>query len=364
MVDGVIILDEDRRIELFNPTASKLFGYEALEVRGKRLDMLFADTVMKNYEEDKKSQFIGSQKWKTMGLRKIGSPFPAEISISNLQVEDRLIVIIRDISQFEDAQAKLQARADELVRLTAMFAQTNSTLEDRNQELEQFAYVASHDLKAPLRAIANLSEWLEEDLGEQLSSENQHQMRLLRGRVQRMDALINALLSYSRIGRSQIPLEIVNVGELLSEILDSLNPPLTFVIEIQPNMPVFHTKRLLLRQVFANLISNAIKHHDRTNGHITIAWRDQGRFYEFAVRDDGHGIAEQYHDRIFVIFQTLEARDTKEGTGIGLSIVKKIVETEGGAVRVESQEGNGATFYFTWLKEALPAQSLLKTFAR
>ncbi|HEY9638925.1 MAG TPA: ATP-binding protein, partial [Coleofasciculaceae cyanobacterium] len=364
VVDGVIILDEDRRIELFNPTAAKLFGYEALEVKGKQLDMLFADSVMKNYEEDKKSRFIGSQKWKTMGLRKVGSPFPVEISISNLQVEDRLIVIIRDISPFEDAKSKLQARADELVRLTAMFAQTNSTLEDRNKELEQFAYVASHDLKAPLRAIANLSEWLEEDLGDQLSSESQHQMRLLRGRVQRMDALINALLDYSRIGRSQTPVETVNVGELLSEVLDSLAPPSSFVIDIQPQMPVLCTKRLLLRQVFANLIGNAIKHHDREDGHIILSCSDQGKFYEFAVSDDGFGIAPQYHDRIFVIFQTLEARDIKEGTGIGLSIVKKIVETEGGTVRVESQEGEGSTFYFTWLKEPLPAPSFLTTFAQ
>jgi PAS domain S-box-containing protein len=364
VVDGVIILDEDRHIELFNPTASKLFGYEALELKGKRLDILFADPVMKNYEEDKKSRFIGSQKWKTMGLRKVGSPFPAEISISNLQVEDRLIVIIRDISPFEDAKAKLQARADELVRLTAMFAQTNSALEDRNKELEQFAYVTSHDLKAPLRAIANLSEWLEEDLGEQLSSENQHQMRLLRGRVQRMDALINALLDYSRIGRIQTPVETVNVGELLSDVLDSLAPSSSFVIDIQPEMPVLRTKRLLLRQVFSNLIGNAIKHHDRENGRIAISYFDEGKFYEFAVSDDGYGIAPQYHDRIFTIFQTLEARDTKEGTGIGLSIVKKIVETEGGTVYVESQEGKGATFYFTWLKEAIPVESFLTTFVQ
>ena len=210
VVDGVVILDEDREIELFNPTASKLFGYEAIEVKGKRLNMLFADAILKSYEEDKKRRFVGSQQWKTMGLRKVGSPFPVEISISDLQVEDRLIVIIRDISAFEDAQAKLQSRADELVRLAAVLAQTNNMLEDRNNELEQFAYVASHDLKAPLRAIANLSEWIEEDLSGQLPPENQHQMRLLRGRVLRMEALINGLLEYSRVGRSKTPFETVS----------------------------------------------------------------------------------------------------------------------------------------------------------
>ncbi|HEY9629748.1 MAG TPA: ATP-binding protein [Coleofasciculaceae cyanobacterium] len=353
VVDGVIILDEDRQIELFNPTASKMFGYEILEVKYKSLDMLFSTPVLKNYEEDRKGRFVGSQQWKTMGLRKIGSPFPVEISISDLQVEDRLIVIIRDISVAEDAQAKLKARADELVRLAAILAQTNSSLEDRNKELEQFAYVASHDLKAPLRAIANLSEWIEEDLGTQLPEENRYQMQLLRGRVMRMESLINGLLDYSRVGRTQTPVEMVNVNDMLADVLDSLDPPQSFTIKIQPDMPVFNTKRILLRQVFANLISNAIKHHDRPDGTIAVTYEDQGDFYEFAVSDDGEGIAPEFHERIFAIFQTLEARDSRESTGIGLSIVKKIVETEGGKIRVESQEGKGSTFYFTWLKESL-----------
>ncbi|MGC8712628.1 MAG: sensor histidine kinase, partial [Leptodesmis sp.] len=137
--------------------------------------------------------------------------------------------------------------------------QTNATLEDRNRELEQFAYVASHDLKAPLRAIANLSEWIEEDLQDQLPAENQHQMKLLRGRVLRMEALINGLLDYSRAGRKQVEVELVSVKALLAEVIDSLAPPDNFMIEITPNMPVLNTKRILLRQVFANLISNAIK---------------------------------------------------------------------------------------------------------
>ncbi|MBW4660680.1 MAG: CHASE3 domain-containing protein [Drouetiella hepatica Uher 2000/2452] len=354
VVDGVIILDDDREIELFNPTASKMFGYEAIEVKGKRLNMLFADPILKSYEEDKKRRFVGSQQSKTMGLRKVGSPFPAEISISDLQVEDRLIVIIRDISVFEDAQAKLQSRADELVRLASVLAQTNNTLEDRNKELEQFAYVASHDLKAPLRAIANLSEWIEEDLSGQLPPENQHQMKLLRGRVMRMEALINGLLEYSRVGRSKTPVETVNVNDLIVEVLDSLDPPQLFNIKIQSNMPQFKTKRILLRQVFANLIGNAINHHPRADGSIDISCREQDKFYEFAVLDDGSGIAPEYHERIFTIFQTLQPRDTKESTGIGLAIVKKIVETEGGMIWVESQVDKGATFYFTWLKESLP----------
>jgi signal transduction histidine kinase len=210
--------------------------------------------------------------------------------------------------------------------------------------------VASHDLKAPLRAIANLSEWIEEDLQGQLPAENQQQMHLLRGRVHRMEALINGLLEYSRVGRMNAPVERVSVPKLLNEIIDSLVPPATFTIELAPHLPTFKTKLLALRQVFSNLLSNAIKHHDAADGRIQVSVKDLGYFYEFAVADDGPGIHPNYHQKIFTIFQTLQARDVKESTGIGLAIVKKIVETEGGTIRIESQENQGATFYFTWPK--------------
>lgn len=171
--------------------------------------------------------------------------------------------------------------------------------------------------------LAILSEWIEEDLDGQLPAENQHQMKLLRGRVLRMEALINGLLDYSRAGRKQVDIESVAVGPLLTEIIDSLAPPDTFTITIAPDMPVLNTKRVLLRQVFANLISNAIKHHHDGNGQIQIAVQDRGDRYEFSVTDDAPGIDPAFHDKIFVIFQTLEARDTKESTGVGLAIVKK-----------------------------------------
>lgn len=351
VVDGVVTLDRYHQIEIFNPSASRMFGYATEEVVGHDLSFLLQDPVLPQSEAEQPGVWW-KQKWQTKGLRKVGAPFPVQVSVSDVQLDDRQIVIIRDTSEFEQTEAKLKARADEMVRLTAVLAQTNAALESRNRELEQFAYVASHDLKAPLRAIANLSEWLEEDLDGQLPEENKQQMQLLRGRVLRMEALINGLLEYSRVGRSQISVEPVSVNKLLAEIIDSLDPPDTFTIDIACDMPTFTTKRVLLRQVFANLISNALKHHPWQDGHIQISVQDQGSYYEFGVADDGLGIAPEYHHKIFAIFQTLEARDTKESTGIGLSIVKKIVETEGGTVRLESQEGLGSAFYFTWLKDA------------
>ena len=361
VVDGVIILNENSQIETFNPTACEMFGYQPGEVIGRKVEQLLveAQSLTRNQQTHAKQSVMDSppvqtgRAWQTSGIRKDGTTFPIAISVSDVQLDDRrLLAIIRDMTEVQASQEKLQSRADELTRLTTIFAQTNITLEDRNRELEQFAYVASHDLKAPLRAIANLSEWIEEDLQGQLAPENQRQMLLLRGRVHRMEALINGLLEYSRVGRTKAPLEQVSVQVLLEEIIDSLAPPATFTIAIAPHLPTFTTKVMLLRQVFANLISNAIKHRDRPDGRITISAQEQGAFYEFAVADDGPGIDANYHDKVFIIFQTLEARDTKESTGIGLAIVKRIVEAEGGSIWIDSKEGSGATFHFTWRKQA------------
>ncbi len=375
VVDGVLTLDAQGKIELFNPTAATMFGYESVEVIGEPLGLLFAETAIASQNSTpnppnppnppsapsashqppgfwNRHSIQLNRPWQTTGIRKDGSTFPMEISLSEMQIDQRLIAIIRDITDFQETEAKLQSRADMLSQLTASLGRVNAALEDRNQELEQFAYVTSHDLKAPLRAIANLSEWIEEDLAGQLPEENQQQMRLLRGRVHRMEALINGLLEYSRVGRIQTTTERIVVADLLAEVLDSLDPPDSFTIDIASTMPTLMTKRLPLRQVFANLINNGIKHHDREAGQIHISVQDQGDWVEFAVTDDGPGIAPEYHQKIFAIFQTLQARDTKENTGVGLAIVKKIVETEGGSIRVESTEGAGATFYFTWPKQA------------
>lgn len=255
-----------------------------------------------------------------------------------------------DITDRKLSEGILRSRATELARLTSVLTETNIALEKRNQELDQFAYIVSHDLKAPLRAIANLSQWIEEDLQEKITGDTKHQMNLLRGRVHRMEALIEGILEYSRVGRVKTPKELVDVQLMLQNAIASLAPPPTFTITVASEMPVFTTERLLLEQVFTNLISNGIKHHDRPDGTVTISCQDRGDFYEFVVRDDGPGIAPQYHEKIFVIFQTLQARDRVENTGIGLSLVKKIVEDKGGNIFLESQVDRGAIFRFTWPK--------------
>ncbi|WP_299412768.1 CHASE3 domain-containing protein [Acaryochloris sp. IP29b_bin.148] len=255
------------------------------------------------------------------------------------------------LSLYRQTEKQMLRRADELAATNRILATANLTLAQRNKELDQFTYVVSHDLKAPLRAIANLSEWIEEDLDEKLDEENRYQMNLMRKRVHRMEALINGLLQFSRVGRRQSTIETVRVGDLLTDIIDSLAPPTEFQIEIVGPMPTLQTDTLQLQQVFSNLLSNAIKHHHQSEGHIRISGQKQLDFYEFMVSDDGPGIAEDYHDKIFKIFQVLDSRDATENTGIGLSIVKKIIESKGGSIQVESEVNHGTTFRFTWPQE-------------
>lgn len=225
-----------------------------------------------------------------------------------------------------------------------------AALEKQNRELDSFVHIVSHDLKAPLRAIANLSQWIEEDTGELLPEDTQKHVALLRNRVYRMQAMIDGLLNYARVNKTKLTDERVESKELVLEVIDSIAPPKTFTVDIAPDLPILYTKRLLLSQVFANLIGNAVEHHTRTDGSIRIFAEDRGDFYEFAVADDGSGISPEYQENIFEIFHTGNTQNRRNSSGVGLAIVKKIVETVTGKVWLESELGKGTTFHFTWPK--------------
>ncbi len=247
--------------------------------------------------------------------------------------------------------ASLTATATDSARLFREAHELIAALEKSNRDLDQFAYVTSHDLRAPLRGIANLATWIEEDLGDRLTERGHEHLHLLRGRVQRLDDLIAGVLAYSRAGRVAEPPVDVDVGALVREVVELLAPPAHVSIRIAPNLPRLRSTRAPLQQVFMNLIANAITHNDRPEPVIEIGAEPSSAAWELYVRDNGPGIAPRYHAQIWGLFQTLSSRDKFASTGIGLAVVRKVVEAHGGRAWVESVEGKGATFRFTWPKD-------------
>jgi PAS domain S-box-containing protein len=235
--------------------------------------------------------------------------------------------------------------------LDRQVAERTAQLKAANQELEKFAYVASHDLKAPLRAIDNSAKWLEEDLAEHLTGETREHLNVLRARVTRMHKLLDDLLEYARIGRSADNryAEIVKGDVLMEDVLSLLSLE-GFTVEVGPGFADIEVYRMPLQQVLMNLIANGIKHHHKKTGRIAVTVENDGGFYTFAVTDDGPGIGAQFHDQIFEMFRTLRPRDQVEGSGIGLAVVRKHIEICGGTLQLESAEGQGSTFRFTWPK--------------
>ncbi|MCX6046359.1 MAG: PAS domain S-box protein [Chloroflexi bacterium] len=259
----------------------------------------------------------------------------------------RLLGVNFDITKRKQAEQALHQFNEQLEQQVK--ART-AELTKRLQELDQFAYVTSHDLKAPLRAIDHLARWINDDAGSLLPPSSRGHLEKIQGRIKRMEKLLDDLLTYSRADRYQYATEKVNVALLLDDIIRLVTPPQGFAVSTQTSLPLLITQRVPLETVLRNLINNAIKHHDRSDGQVRVVAQDRGEFFEFSVSDDGPGIAPEFHERIFQLFQTLKPRDQVEGSGMGLAIVKKIVESHHGRITVSSTLGKGATFHFTWPK--------------
>jgi PAS domain S-box-containing protein len=268
----------------------------------------------------------------------------------NNQGNPQISGLIHDITERKQLELLSQKQTADLRNINSSLVSAQQQLKERNNELDSFVHMVSHDLKSPLRAIANLSTWIEEELDDQIAEKNQQHFLLLRQRIHRMDALIDGLLRYSQVGRRALESEVVDVAQLLSELIDSLSPPENFKIEFLSPLPTLTTKRILLSQVFANLLSNAIKHHDRADGRVEIFVENLGDRYKFSIADDGLGIpAGKDRERIFEIFHTLKPDSSGANTGIGLAVVKKIVEGEGGQIWLDGQLNQGTCFHFTWI---------------
>jgi light-regulated signal transduction histidine kinase (bacteriophytochrome) len=232
---------------------------------------------------------------------------------------------------------------DEAQRLIA-------ALEKTNAELDQFAYVASHDLRAPLRGITNLASWIDEDLPDTTDASTKEHLRLLKARAARMDRLINGLLELSRVGRTRQKPERIDVTELIHETIELANPREQTRVMMIGEMPTLVTERSALQQVLLHLITNALTHAGREDVVVRISAIDRGEEWEIAIADNGIGIAREHHTRVWQLFQTLQSRDVSETTGIGLAIVRKQVESNGGRAWIDPSAPSGTTVRFTWPK--------------
>ncbi len=248
----------------------------------------------------------------------------------------------------KERTADLVVVNQQLEELNTELKTTISKLTAANRDLSDFAHVAAHDLKAPLRAIGSLAGIMHEDYSDYLDEQGKNYLKMLIQRTERMSELINAILRYSEIGRLSSEKEVVDLNKTIKEITDNLAVPPNVKITIEDKLPTIVAEREKITQIFRNLIGNAVRYMDKPNGDIKVGFKKSEDFWTFYVSDNGPGIQEKYFDKIFTIFQSLKRRDELESIGIGLSIVKKIVELYGGKVWVESNFGNGSTFYFTW----------------
>ncbi|WP_295317623.1 transporter substrate-binding domain-containing protein [Roseobacter sp.] len=239
--------------------------------------------------------------------------------------------------------------------LVAQLEMTNADLARSNSELDAFAYIASHDLKAPLLAIEQTSQWIEEDLGPVLTDEARESFDLLRNRVGRMSMLLHDLLEHARIGRSEAGSRLVSGRQLAAEVIDLAAVPESFTVVLDQSLNTVHVNATPLLTVLLNLVRNAVKHAENSCGTIRLSVREKDEAHLFCVEDDGPGIDAKYHERIFGMFQTLRPRDEVEGSGMGLAIVQKTVTLAGGSISLESSPGNGCRFFVEWPK--LPAET-------
>jgi two-component system sensor kinase FixL len=346
-VDAIITIDEHGLVERMNPAAQRLFGFSEAEMAGRNVSALMAqpysarhDEYLAAYLRTGVKKIIGTGR-EVEGRRRDGSTFPMELTVADMQVGARRMFtgIVRDVSE--------RRRHDE--HNQALLQEVNSS----NEELRNFAYVVSHDLKAPLRGIGSLADWLATDYAPLFDDEGREHMRLLVNRVHRMNSLIDGILEYSRVGRLREHHRPIDLQAMLADVVDLLAPPATIVVQIAPGMPTVCAEPTRIEQVFQNLLSNAIKYMDKPHGVIEVGWEDDGRHWRFFVRDNGPGIEARHFERIFLLFQTLAARDRVESTGVGLALVKKIVELYRGRLWLESAVGSGTTFWFT-LPKVLP----------
>jgi PAS domain S-box-containing protein len=342
--DAIVSIDEDQRIVFYNQGAEQTFGYTAEQVMGERVEMLIPEQHRADHEA-RVREFGGSpvvarrmgERGQISGCRWSGEVFPADASISKLEVGGKRLytAVLRDVTERVRAEDALARQAQELAR--------------SNADLEQFAYVASHDLQEPLRMVASYTQLLARRYRDKLDDDAHEFIGYAVDGVTRMQALIGDLLAYSRVGKGGGAVERADLEAVFQRTLDVLRTAIEesgAQVTAGP-LPTVEADPVQVGQVLQNLVGNGLKFRGAEPPCVHVSAERRGGEWLVSVRDNGIGIAPEYAQRIFVIFQRLHTRAEYAGTGIGLAICKKIVERHGGRIWVESAEGQGSTFYFT-----------------
>ena len=334
------IWEIDPRIQVVICTAYSDYSWgEITERLGKSENLLI---LKKPFDSAEVAQLASSltEKWilarqaslKTEQLEQMVKERTDELTQTNEQLKQEIV----ERQQAEQRQAELIKEVDKI-----------------NNELKDFASIVSHDLKAPLRGIKSLASWILDDYSDKLDERANEQMNLLLGRVERMYNLIDGVLQYSRAGRMDEKPVQVNLDDFIPEMIDMLVPPENITITVDSTMPVIECAETHIMQLFQNLLSNAIKYMDKPQGRISVGCVEEDGFWKFSITDNGPGIEEKHFEKIFKMFQALSVSKEFEGTGVGLTVAKKIVELYGGNIWVESTIGEGSTFYFTLPKQEM-----------
>lgn len=348
-VDGIIVIDSLGYIQSYNRACERLFGYTATETIGQKVNILMPepyrthhDNFINNYITTGEAKIIGIGR-EVVGARKDGTTFPMHLSISEVIEEGAhfFVGLIRDITDHK--QHDLQLR------------QYTEALERSNSELDDFVYIISHDLKEPVRGIYSYSQFLIEDYADILDDSGRSKLHSLKKLSRRMEDLIDKLLYYSRLGRTELAFTQMDLNKIVEEVLDMLEPMIEAekaTIHIDSPLPTIVCDQARVGEIFRNLITNGMKYNDNVTKTIHIGVTQNHPNFPgvpvFYIQDNGIGIPAKHHESVFKMFKRLHGRDAYGGgTGSGLTIVKKIVNRHGGKIWIEEGKGGGTVFYFT-----------------
>lgn len=359
---GICTVDLLGNFVTTNPAYEQMLGYSKEELQ----DLSFFDVTHPDYRPENKALFQNMFSLESTGfkieknyIRKDGVQIDVSVHATAV-IDDKGktrfgTAFVEDITHRKQIEKELNTHRDHLEEMvkerTEALQKVNKAYLTANKELKEFAYIVSHDLKAPLRAISQLTHWISEDYSKSFDDEGKMQMELIIKRVRRMDGLIDGILRYSRVGRIREKKERLDLNSLVSEVIETIDPPKNIQVILENKLPVIFRDSIRMEQIFQNLIENAIKYMDKDEGIIKVGCESRETLWEFNVSDNGPGIDKKYHDKIFQIFQTLAPRDEHESTGIGLTLVKKIIELYGGSIWIESEPDLGTRFYFSLPKK-------------